>query len=97
MWANNGVLLLNSCLTVRAGNPGSHSDKGWETFTEHVLKVVDKYGGANLPTNGASTRAGFGRGVVFMAWGAWAQKRVVGLDKASHSVSSHLSALSAEP
>jgi len=86
MWANNGVLLLNTCLTVKAGNPGSHSNKGWETFTEQVLKVVDKYGGANLPTNGTSTRVGCGRGVVFIAWGSWAQKRVAGLDKHKHLI-----------
>jgi uracil DNA glycosylase len=69
-WTSSGVLLLNSSLTVQAGIPGSHSNKGWETFTEQVLKVVDKYGGANLPTMGSSEKPGFGRGVVFMAWGA---------------------------
>lgn len=49
------------------------------------MKVVDKYGGASLPRNESDStpgRPGFGRGVVFMAWGAWAQKRVAGLDKA---------------
>lgn len=77
--------MLNTALTVKAGSPGSHSNKGWETFTEQVLRVVDKYGGANLPRNESDSslgRPGFGRGVVFMAWGAWAQKRVAGLDKA---------------
>jgi len=85
MWANNGVLLLNTCLTVKAGTPGSHSNKGWETFTEQVLKVLDKYGGANLPANGGKS-TGFGRGVVFIAWGSWAQKRVAGLDKHKHLI-----------
>jgi uracil DNA glycosylase len=70
------VLLLNTALTVRAKEAGSHQGKGWEVFTDKVVEVVDRYGGANL-----GDRAGFGRGVVFMAWGAWAQKRVVKLDK----------------
>jgi uracil-DNA glycosylase len=88
LWATNGVLMLNTCLTVKSGNPGSHSNKGWETFTEHVLRVVDKYGGANLPKseNGASSVPGFGRGVVFVAWGSWAQKRVAGLNKVRHLI-----------
>ncbi|THH10894.1 hypothetical protein EW145_g1021 [Phellinidium pouzarii] len=75
-WANSGVLLLNTALTVRNGDAGSHSKRGWETFTDKVIEVVDKYGGANLGgTNGV------GRGIVFMAWGAWAAKRVEKLDK----------------
>lgn len=79
-WANDGVLLLNTALTVRAGNAGSHSNKGWEQFTDKVIEIVDKYGGSNLPTDGPG-KAGFGRGIVFMAWGAWAAKRVAKLDK----------------
>lgn len=75
-WANSGVLLLNTALTVRSGNAGSHSKKGWETFTAKVIEVVDKYGGANL--EGAN---GVGRGIVFLAWGAWAAKCVEKLDK----------------
>lgn len=75
-WAQSGVLLLNTALTVRSGSAGSHSKKGWETFTAKVIDVVDKYGGANLgETNGV------GRGIVFMAWGAWAAKCVERLDK----------------
>ena len=42
-WAENGVLMLNTCLTVRAGSPGSHSNKGWEQFTDKVVDVVDRY------------------------------------------------------
>ena len=77
--------MLNTCLTVKAGSPGSHSDRGWEKFTEKVLGVVDKWGGANLPTDGKNSAAkpGVGRGVVFMAWGSWAQKRVQGLNRVS--------------
>ncbi|KII89751.1 hypothetical protein PLICRDRAFT_108541 [Plicaturopsis crispa FD-325 SS-3] len=91
-WASNGVLLLNACLTVRAGEPASHSSKGWETFTDKVVDVVDKYGGANL-----GDRSGFGKGVVFMAWGAFAAKRVAKLDENKHLIltSAHPSPYSA--
>ena len=79
-WAENGVLLLNTALTVRAGDAGSHSKQGWEEFTDKVVDVVDRYGGANLGSK-MSTAAGRGRGIVFLAWGAWAAKRVAKLDK----------------
>lgn len=82
-WAENGVLMLNTCLTVRAAQAGSHSNKGWEEFTDKVVDVVDKYGGANL---GAAESTGFGRGVVFLAWGSWAAKRVAKLSKVGHSL-----------
>jgi uracil-DNA glycosylase len=78
-WAENGVLMLNTCLTVRAAQAGSHSNKGWEEFTDKVVDIVDKYGGANL----GAENLGFGRGVVFLAWGAWAAKRVAKLSKVS--------------
>ena len=81
-WAQNGVLLLNTCLTVKPGQAGSHSKKGWEDFTDKVVDVVDKYGGANLAAHG-SNGAGRGRGIVFLAWGAWAAKRVAKLDTVS--------------
>lgn len=51
--------------------------KGWENFTDSVIAAVDKYGGADLVKGGSGT----GRGVVFLAWGAWAGKRVDKLDK----------------
>ncbi|KAF9818587.1 hypothetical protein IEO21_02692 [Rhodonia placenta] len=94
-WAENGVLLLNTCLTVKAGDAGSHSGKGWETFTDKVVDVVDKFGGANLAN--ASGASGRGRGIVFLAWGAWAAKRVAKLDKKKHLIltSAHPSPLSA--
>lgn len=84
-WAADGVLLLNTCLTVRAGDAGSHSNKGWEQFTDKVVDVVDRYGGANLSSGTAedSEVHGIGRGVVFLAWGAWAAKRVAKLSKVS--------------
>lgn len=74
--------MLNSCLTVREKEPNSHANKGWEQFTDCVLSIVDKYGGANLPGSSGAP-SGFGRGVVFMAWGAYAAKRVAKLDKVS--------------
>lgn len=77
------MLLLNTALTVRAREAGSHSNKGWEQFTDKVVDVVDKYGGANLSVNGSPAKAGCGRGIVFLAWGAWAAKRVAKLDKVS--------------
>ena len=64
--ARQGVLLLNTSLTVRAGQAGSHQKQGWEKFTDKVVDVID----AAKPN-----------GVVFLAWGAWAQKRVAKLDK----------------
>ena len=80
VWAEDGVLLLNTALTVRAGNAGSHSKKGWEQFTDKVIEVVDRYGGSSLPDQN-SGKTGTGRGIVFLAWGAWAAKRVANLDK----------------
>jgi uracil-DNA glycosylase len=84
-WADDGVLLLNTALTVRAATPGSHSKKGWEEFTDKVIEIVDKYGGSSLPSEGPA-KTGLGRGIVFMAWGAWAAKRVANLDKVSVTV-----------
>ena len=84
-WAEAGVLMLNTCLTVRAHTAGSHQGKGWEQFTDRVIDVVDRYGGANL-----GEKSGFGRGVVFLAWGAWAAKRVAKLSKVSRSFSANL-------
>lgn len=75
------MLLLNTVLTVRAGTPASHAERGWEAFTERVLKAVDAYGGANVGRN-----AGVGTGVVVMAWGAKAAKRVGGLDARKHLI-----------
>jgi Uracil DNA glycosylase superfamily len=63
-WAEQGVLMLNTCLTVRAHEAASHKNKGWERFTQKVLDIV------------AKTRT---KGVVFLAWGTPAQQRCRGL------------------
>ena len=70
-WADRGVLLLNTCLTVRAHEPNSHAGKGWEKFTQKVIDIV------------AKCRT---RGVVFLAWGKPAQERVKKVDKARHCI-----------
>ncbi|KAI1104599.1 uracil-DNA glycosylase [Jackrogersella minutella] len=81
-WAERGVLLLNTCLTVRAHDANSHAKRGWERFTQKVIDVV------------AQRRT---RGVVFLAWGAPAAKRVTKVDTKRHLVlkSVHPSPLSA--
>lgn len=81
-WAKQGVLLLNSVLTVEQGKPGSHAKKGWETFTDSVIKLVsDKK-----------------ENVVFILWGAYAQKRGELIDRSKHLVieSAHPSPFSVE-
>jgi uracil-DNA glycosylase len=69
-WADRGVLLLNACLTVRAHEANSHSNNGWEKFTQRVIDVV----------------AARSRGVVFLAWGLPAGKRVAKVDRKRHCV-----------
>ena len=80
-WAEQGVLLLNATLTVRAGQAGSHQRQGWETFTDAVIHCL------------ASER----ENLVFMLWGAYAQKKCAFIESAKHLVltSSHPSPLSA--
>ncbi|KAK9464596.1 uracil-DNA glycosylase-like protein [Lipomyces arxii] len=81
-WAEQGVLLLNTCLTVRAHKANSHANKGWEQFTEKVISIV------------AEQRK---QGVVFLAWGNPAGKRVEKINQNVHCVlkSVHPSPLSA--
>ena len=64
-WAKQGVLLLNAVLTVRAGVPNSHKDRGWETFTDAVIRKVNE---KESP-------------VVFALWGKYAQKKESLIDK----------------
>ncbi|KAJ5214806.1 Uracil-DNA glycosylase [Penicillium chermesinum] len=81
-WADRGVLLLNTCLTVRAHQANSHSNKGWERFTQRVIDLV-----ARVRTHG----------VVFLAWGKPAGTRVAKINRQKHCVlqSVHPSPLSA--
>ncbi len=80
-WAGQGVLLLNATLTVRAHQAGSHQKKGWEEFTDYVIKVLN-----NEKSN-----------LVFFLWGAYAQKKGESIDRSRHLVleSVHPSPLSA--
>jgi len=80
-WADQGILLLNSTLTVEEGNPGSHQKLGWETFTDAVIQnISDKK-----------------EHVVFLLWGAHAQKKGKNIDTSKHLIltAPHPSPLSA--
>jgi len=80
-WAKQGVLLLNATLTVRAHQAGSHQKKGWEQFTDCVIKTIsDKK-----------------EGIVFLLWGGFAKRKSKLIDKNKHHilVSGHPSPLSA--
>jgi uracil-DNA glycosylase len=80
-WASQGVLLLNASLTVREGQPNSHSERGWQTFTD---AVVDALGEVRS-------------GVVYMLWGAFAQRKGARLDGGRNLIlkAAHPSPLSA--
>jgi uracil-DNA glycosylase len=80
-WSDQGVLLLNATLTVRAHSAGSHQGKGWETFTDAVISILNR-DKVNL---------------VFFLWGAYAQKKGESIDRSKHLVleSVHPSPLSA--
>jgi uracil-DNA glycosylase len=80
-WARQGVLLLNATLTVRGGAAASHQGKGWETFTDQVIRVVDA-----KPER-----------VVFILWGASARRKRQLIDADRHTIieSAHPSPLSA--
>ncbi|WP_028023876.1 uracil-DNA glycosylase [Enterovibrio calviensis] len=80
-WADQGVLLLNTVLTVEQGNAHSHSHLGWETFTDRIISAVNQHG----------------EGVVFLLWGAHARKKGRAIDRSRHHVleAPHPSPLSA--
>lgn len=80
-WAKQGVLLLNAILTVEANKAGSHQRKGWETFTDAVIKKISE---EKL-------------GVVFLLWGGFAKKKAILIDAHKHHIftSGHPSPLSA--
>ena len=69
-WARQGVLLLNSILTVRAGQAASHRNLGWETFTDAVIRYISD----NCD------------GVVFMLWGNFAREKAALIDPAKHLI-----------
>ncbi len=80
-WANQGVLLLNATLTVRAASAGSHQGHGWEEFTDAAIRAI------------ADQR----EGLVFILWGAYAQRKGAFINRMKHCVieSPHPSPLSA--
>ena len=69
-WAEQGVLLLNTVLTVRAGEPNSHRGRGWERFTDAIIRHVSE----------KEER------VAFVLWGAYAQKKAPLIDAARHAI-----------
>ena len=80
-WVNQGVLLLNSTLTVRKNNPGSHQNKGWEDFTDEIINII-------------SLKK---KNIVFLLWGNYAKKKSKLIDENKHLIlsSGHPSPLSA--
>ena len=81
-WAEQGVLLLNSVLTVESGKPGSHQNQGWEKFTDMVVDLLNK--GDNR--------------IVFLLWGNYAQKKCHYIDPDKHFIlkAAHPSPFSAD-
>lgn len=80
-WAEQGMLMLNAVLTVRANQANSHKDKGWETFTDQIIRVLNE-----RPDP-----------VVFVLWGGYARKKTRLIDTNRHTIveSAHPSPLSA--
>jgi len=80
-WADQGVLLLNATLTVRAHQAGSHQNKGWEQFTDQVISTISRDK----------------EKVVFLLWGGFAKKKIKLIDTSKHHIltSGHPSPLSA--
>lgn len=80
LWANQGVLLLNTVLSVEYSKPGSHHKKGWEQFTDKVIEVLNQQK----------------KHLVFVLWGAPAQKKASAVDQSKHFIieSPHPSPLS---
>ncbi len=69
-WADQGILLLNATLTVRAGEPGSHQKIGWEQFTDKAIKLLSEQR----------------EGIVFLLWGRFAQSKAAFIDGNKHSI-----------
>lgn len=70
LWAKQGVLMLNATLTVRAHSPNSHKDLGWEKFTDFIIKEISDKK----------------EHIVFVLWGAFAQKKIEFIDTQKHFV-----------
>ena len=64
-WAKQGVLMINTVLTVRQGEANSHKNKGWELVTDEILRAVDRHAKENCAKGGT----GSGGGVVYLLWG----------------------------
>lgn len=81
LWAQQGVFLLNTCLTVRADSPGSHFNQGWEIFTDRVIELINEHK----------------ENIVFMLWGSPARKKKNKIDTKKHLIleAPHPSPLSA--
>ena len=81
-WANQGVLLLNATLTVRANQAGSHQNKGWEMFTDAVIRLISDKKDSNI---------------VFLLWGGYAKRKSALINASKHHIltSGHPSPLSA--
>ncbi|KAL7423903.1 uracil DNA glycosylase [Cryptotrichosporon argae] len=94
VWAEHGVLLLNTSLTVRAHEAGSHAARGWDQFTAAVLRTVVARLAPGADDIGDGGQA---HGVVLLVWGAHAAKMVAGTDGKKHCIlkSAHPSPLSA--
>lgn len=69
-WAEQGVMMLNATLTVRAGSPGSHQKKGWEQFTDTVIKTISDQK----------------EGIIFLLWGKFAQAKAELIDAGKHHI-----------
>lgn len=80
-WARQGVLLLNATMTVRAHEPGSHQNRGWEQFTDAIVQAISRER----------------KEVVFMLWGNYAQQKGTAIDRSKHLIlkAPHPSPLSA--
>ena len=80
-WADQGILLLNATLTVRANNAGSHQNKGWEIFTDAIIHKLSEEK----------------EGLIFLLWGGYAKKKISLIDELKHHIltSGHPSPLSA--
>lgn len=69
-WAKQGVLMLNASLTVRANSPNSHQGKGWENFTDAVIRKLSEQR----------------KGIVFLLWGKFAQSKSILINESSHFI-----------